>query len=79
MAEDVGSAVVLHDEPESLRVIEPLHGTGCHSMHFFRVLAADCRETAVAAAAKGRVSQAAPEVQAKTGSAGPRRFALTIP
>src|SRR5437667_11721864 len=30
MAEDVRAAVVLHDEPEPLRVIEPLHGTSNH-------------------------------------------------
>src|SRR5690242_21026666 len=49
MAEDIGAAVVLHDEPEALRIIEPLHGTSNHLMHFFRVgggtlplRAADC-------------------------------------
>src|SRR5207253_4198672 len=30
MAEDVRAAVVLHDEPEPLRIIEPLHGTSNH-------------------------------------------------
>src|SRR5207249_348093 len=63
MAENVGSPVVLHDEPKSLRVVEPLHGTSCHSMHFFRVFAADCRETAVAAAATRRLTRPAAEVQ----------------
>src|SRR5690242_4461359 len=49
MAEDIGAAVVLHDEPEALRIIEPLHGTSNHLLHFFRVgggtlplRAADC-------------------------------------
>src|SRR5207253_7689902 len=43
MAEDVRAAVVLHDEPEPLRVIEPFHGTCNHSNASFDVWTAPCR------------------------------------
>src|SRR5882762_1286799 len=32
VAEDVLAAIVLRDEPEALRIIEPLHCTGCHAL-----------------------------------------------
>src|SRR5262249_3694698 len=35
MAEDVGTSVILHDEPEPLRIVEPLHGTSDHFVCFF--------------------------------------------
>src|SRR5438309_870496 len=34
VAEDVSAAVVLGDEAEALRIIEPLHGTGDHCSSF---------------------------------------------
>src|SRR3954469_3256475 len=47
MAEHVRAAVVLHDEPETLRIVEPLHGTSDHfrntSFQFRRHL---CRRAA---------------------------------
>ena len=36
MAKDVFTAAVLHDETEALRVVEPLHGTGSHSLLFLK-------------------------------------------
>src|SRR5437899_11363492 len=34
VAEDVSAAVVLRDEAEALRIVEPLHGTGDHCSSF---------------------------------------------
>src|ERR1051325_4804471 len=34
VAENIRSTVVLHDEPEALRIIEPLHGTSRHCTSF---------------------------------------------
>src|SRR4051794_18185036 len=36
VAEDVGAAVVLGDEAETLLRVEPLHSALCHSYFFFR-------------------------------------------
>src|SRR5260370_5361876 len=53
MAEYVRTTVVLHDESEALRVVEPLHGTSDHfSRHFFQLATAPCRR---AACCSGRV------------------------
>src|SRR5512138_2327381 len=43
VAEDVVAAAVLRDEAETLRVIEPLHGTGSHylSTHFLQFSSGD--------------------------------------
>src|SRR4051812_19023608 len=30
VAEHVFSALILHDEPKALRIVEPLHSTSCH-------------------------------------------------
>src|SRR5205823_4531645 len=51
MTEHVGAAVVLHDEPEPLRVVEPLHGTSSHYRYTsFSFGPAACRAPAVTTA-----------------------------
>src|SRR5689334_18538826 len=37
VAEDVLATAVLRDEPEALRVVEPLHGASSHVLHFLTV------------------------------------------
>src|SRR5207302_4516545 len=49
MAEDVGAAVVLHDESEALRIVEPLHGTCDRLQTSFTFATAPCRRAAAAA------------------------------
>src|SRR6185312_11136808 len=41
VAEDILAAVVLRNEAETLRVVEPLHSTACHVADFFLENGAD--------------------------------------